>query len=98
VQLRPRDRRAGPNARPASQPRGAGLGGDDLKGPESGDLKGTRVSARLQGKAGRAETRGCAIGEVGFGALWCSLFLLAGARRVGRGRRARGSLLPRSPG
>lgn len=64
MQLRPRDRRAGPNARPASQPRGAGLGGDDLKGPESGDLKGTRVSARLQGKAGRAETRGCAIGEL----------------------------------
>lgn len=99
VQVPQRDRRAGPNAGSLLLSHGEPVrGGDDLKGPESGDLEGTRVLARRQGKAGRAETRACAIGGVGFGALWCSLFLLAGARRVGRSRRARGSLQPRSRG
>lgn len=63
--------------------------GEDLKGSESWPV----VSARQQGKAGRAERRGCAIAGVGFGALWSSRFLLAGVRRFGRGWRSREGLL-----
>lgn len=81
-----------PEARPVSQPRGAGPRRRRFEGNRVWGLEETRVSAGQQGKAGRAETRGCTIGGVGFGALWCLLLLLAGARRVGRGWRARGSL------
>lgn len=72
VQLRYRYRPVGP--KPGlllshGEPAG---GGEDLKGPKSGDwgLEGTRVSALQSGKAGRAETRGCAIGG---GRFWRAL-------------------------